>query len=116
MKSPRASATGRRLQHGPGIGDVEDLARESTPAGIHVPDGGALAVEVEGTRVLGIDRARVPLPNQLPHHAEEVPLAVVEEHLRVVNVGPADDDVAEVDVVDAVALAEPAASGHRVLA
>ena len=53
--------------------------------------------------------ARVLLLHQLAHHAEQVDLAVVEEHLGVVDVGRADDDVAEVDVVDAVALAEIAA-------
>jgi hypothetical protein len=119
---PRASSCGRgldtwdRLQHRPRIAHVADLAGKATAAGIHVPDGPAFAVDVDQSRVLGVDRARVALPHELPHHAEQVDLAVVEEHLRVVDVGLADDHVAEVDVVDAVALAEPAADGHGILA
>ena len=45
-----------RLQHGAGVADVVDLADKASATGIHVADA-PLAVEVEGPRMLGIDRA-----------------------------------------------------------
>jgi hypothetical protein len=86
------------------VADVVDLPGEAASARILVPDGAALAVDVEGQRVLGVDRARVPLAHQLSHHAEQADMAVVEEDLGVVRVRLPHDDVSEVDVVDAVAL------------
>ena len=75
-----------------------------------------VAIDVDRARVLGIEPARIFLPHQFPHHAEHVHLAVVEEHLGVIDIRLPDDDVSKVDVIDAVPLAEIAAHLDRVLA
>ena len=66
--------------------------------------------------MLRVEGAGVPLPHQLLHHREHVHLALVGEDLGVLDGRPPHPDVAVVDVVDAVALPEPAADRDRVLA
>ena len=106
----------RRLQHGPGVRDVVDLADKTAAARVRVPDRPGFAIDVDGPRMLRVNRARVFLTHQLPHHGKQVHLSRIQEHLGVVHIRRPHDDVAEMHVVDAVALAEVAADRHGILA
>lgn len=73
-------------------------------------------IDIERTRVFGIDEPGVFAVDESSHDAEHIDLTFVNKDFGVIFVGLADAHVAEVDVIDAIALHKVAADFDRVLA
>src|SRR5688572_20288694 len=59
------------LEHRLGVGDIIHFSDKSATAGILVLDT-ALAVDIQRTRMLRIQTARIFLPDEFPHHRKHV--------------------------------------------
>src|SRR5215510_11542907 len=108
----------RRLQHRPGVAHVINLAAESAAAHLRIDalNGVALAVVIDSARVFGVKSARILLPHEFPHDREHIDLTLVEKHLGVFLIRLFDYDVAEMDMVNAIARAEIPRHLYRVFA
>src|SRR5437870_1853175 len=99
------------MQHRVCVADVEDLAAESATARVLVTDA-FFAIDVDGAGMFGVEAARVLLPYDVLHDGEHVDHAFIEEDFGVVDVGLSNTYVAVVDVIDAIAVAQPARDGN----
>src|ERR1039458_10685607 len=105
MAKPPLNRHQRSLHHSAGIPHLEREGRISAAAGI-TANAATVAIVVERAGMFGINLSRVLVLHQLLHDEEHVVLAFVDEYLGVSFVRLLYPDIAEVDVVDAVARGE----------
>src|SRR5262245_25125685 len=92
----------RRLQHRARVPDVVWDGGIPGPAGV-ASDAAVLGVVIETTRMFRIDLAPILVFHQLLHHGEHVVQPFIDPYLRIPLVRLHHQDVAEMNVVDAVA-------------